>query len=102
MGIDGDLPRALGTVNKHGVPKGALIATMIGQLALCLSGSAIYTLVSLSVCATIVSWVISVVGAIVLRKNGYKSPFKAPIFPVIAVIAIDSIATAVLPEPTSP
>ncbi len=92
MGTDGDLPRVLGTVNKHGVPKGALIITMIGQLALCLSGSAIYTLVSLSVCATIVSWVISVICAIMLRKNGYKSPFKAPIFPVIAVIAIGGLA----------
>lgn len=92
MGTDGDLPRVLGTVNKHGVPKGGLVATMIGQLALCLSGSAIYTLVSLSVCTTIVSWLISVICAIVLRKNKYKSPFKAPAFPLIATIAIGGLA----------
>lgn len=88
MGTDGDLPRVLGTTNKHGVPKGALIITMIGQLALCLSGSAIYTLVSLSVCATIVSWVISVICAIALRKNHYVSPFRIKAFPLVAIIAI--------------
>ena len=88
MGRDGDLPRAMESVNRQGVPKGALILTMIGQLAICLSGSMIYVLVSLSVCATIVSWVITTVCAIVLRMRKVKTPFRAPGYPVTPVLAI--------------
>lgn len=92
MGRDGDLPRAMESVNKHGVPKGALILTMIGQLAICLSGSMIYVLVSLSVCATIVSWVITTVCSIMLRVKGVKTPFRAPGYPITPIIAIIGLA----------
>lgn len=88
MGRDGDLPKAVAKVNKKGAPAGALILTMLGQMAICMSGSMISTLVSLSVCATIVSWVISVICAIVMHHRGAKAPFRAPVFPVTAVLAI--------------
>lgn len=88
MGRDGDLPRFFDTVNKSGVPKGALIATMLGQLAICLSGSMITTLVSLSVCATAVSWVITIICSIVNRRKGIEAPFKAPGYPITPIIAI--------------
>lgn len=92
MGRDGDLPKAFQTVNKHGVPAGALIATTIGQLAICLSGSLVYTLVSLSVCATSISWVITVISAIVLRRKGVKASFRAPGYPITPIIAIVGLA----------
>lgn len=88
MGRAGDLPKGLASVNKHGAPAGALILTMIGQLALCLSGSAINTLVALSVCATIVSWVITTICAITVRVRGEKAPFRAPGYPITPIIAI--------------
>ena len=61
---------------------------MLGQIALCLSGSAINTLVALSVCATIVSWVITTVCAIVVRLRGEKTPFRAPGYPITPIIAV--------------
>ena len=88
MGRAGDLPKSLASVNKHGAPAGALILTMLGQIALCLSGSAINTLVALSVCATIVSWVITTVCAIVVRLRGEKAPFRAPGYPITPIIAV--------------
>lgn len=92
MGRDGDLPKTLSKVNKHGVPAGALILTCIGQLAICLSGSLVYTLVSLSVCATSISWVITVISSIVMRRQGIKAPFRAPGYPITPLIAICGLA----------
>ena len=92
MGRDGDLPKSFGTINNKGVPKGALIATFIGQLAICLSGSLVYTLVSLSVCSTAISWVISVISSVVLRKQGVQAPFRAPGFPITPIIAVVGLA----------
>ena len=88
MGRAGDLPKGLASINKHGAPAGALILTLAGQLALCLSGSAINTLVALSVCATIVSWVITTVCAIVTRVRGVKAPFRAPGYPITPIIEL--------------
>ncbi|MPM06867.1 putative amino acid permease YhdG [bioreactor metagenome] len=92
MGRDGDLPKALQSVNKHGVPAAALIATAIGQLLICLSGPLVYTLVSLSVCATSISWVITIFSSIVLRKKGVRASFRAPGYPITPVIAIFGLA----------
>ncbi len=92
MGRDGDLPKAIGSVNKYGTPKGALILTCVGQLAICCSGSMIETLVSLSVCATSISWVITVISSIALRRKGTASPFRAPGYPITPIIAIVGLA----------
>ena len=92
MGRDGDLPKSIATVNKQGAPKGALILTMIGQLAICLSGSMIYVLVSLSVCVTIVSWVITTISSIVMRSRGIRSPFRTPGYPITPIIAVAGLA----------
>jgi len=92
MGRDGDLPKGLESVNKHGVPKGALILTAVGQLAICCSGSLVYTLVSLAVCSQAISWVITLISSMILRKKGIKAPFHAPLYPITPIIAICGLA----------
>jgi len=88
MGKEGDLPDGLQKLNSHSVPYNALILTTIGHILLCLSGSMINTLVSLSVCVTSISWVISILCSFIMRKNKIVSPFQTPGYPVTQVIAI--------------
>lgn len=88
MGVDGDLPKVLGKVSKGGTPYIALVVTAVGQIALCWSGSALDTLVSLVVTATAVSWVISVASSIRAHQKGVKAPFRLKAFWLVSVIAI--------------
>lgn len=88
MGKDGDMPSALAKKNKSDVPYNALILTALGHLLLIFSGSMINTLVSLTVCVTSVSWVISVSMSLIMRKKNIESPFKTPGFPITQIIAI--------------
>ena len=88
MGRDGDLPKIFKTVNRHGVPAMALIATALGQWLFVMSGSLLNTLVSLSVCATSVSWLITIICSVANRKQNKKAPFRAPGYPVTPVIAL--------------
>lgn len=89
MGRSGDLPKGLGKVNAKGICLNALILTTVGQIALALTGSMVYTLVSLTVCATIVSWVLTVISSLIVRYGKkVKTPFHAFGYPVVPIIAI--------------
>jgi ethanolamine permease len=90
FGRQGNAPRTLGKVHKKfGTPANALIANAcFGILALLTGKTA--EIISLSVFAALVLYIISMVSVLVLRKKepALPRPFKVPFFPLAPIVAL--------------
>ena len=88
MSRDGSLPKILGRENENGVPTAAVIFLMCCQLVVAATGT-IELLVEMIVFVTSVSWLITLICALIRRVKypDVVPPFKMPGYPVILIIA---------------
>ena len=88
MSRDGSLPKVLGEENENGVPTAAVLFLMVCQLIVAATGT-INLLVEMIVFVTSISWLITLVCALIRRKKypEVKPPFQMPGYPVILIIA---------------
>ena len=88
MSWDGSLPKVLGEENENGVPTAAVLFLMVCQLIVAATGT-INLLVEMIVFVTSISWLITLVCALIRRKKypEVKPPFQMPGYPVILIIA---------------
>lgn len=88
MSRDGFLPKVLAKENENGVPTAAVLFLMACQLVVAATGT-IDLLVQMIVFVTSISWLITLVSALILRRNypQIHPPFKMPGYPVILVVA---------------
>lgn len=90
FGRQGNAPALLGKVHKKfGTPANALIAnSCLGIIALLTGKTA--EIITISVFAALVLYIISMVSVLVLRKKEpyLNRPFKVPLFPVAPIVAL--------------
>lgn len=88
MSRDGFLPKALSKENKNGIPTRAVLFLMVCQIFVSATGT-VDLLVQMIVFVTSVSWIITLISALVLRtKHPEINPaFKMPLYPWILIVA---------------
>ena len=88
MSRDGFLPKGLSHVNKNGIPTYAILFMMVCQIVVAATGT-INLLVQMIVFVTSVSWLITLICSVILRRKfpDIHPPFRMPGYPVILILA---------------
>ncbi len=97
MSREGALPSILSKTNNGGIPYVAIIFTVVGQLILAFTGL-LMLIVEMIVFVTSISWLISLVCLVFIRRQHPKltaSKFHAPLYPLSLMIAFVGLAVMV-------